>query len=84
MALPGYEIVVVGYNGRNRLSRSQTFRLYAPDTKVTVQLIGPHGLYAGPVILGGTATRPIVGLKVEASVNLGTIALVPARGSMRT
>jgi hypothetical protein len=78
VSAPGYTVVVLGYNGRNALSTKQAFRVRAPDTKVTIQLISSHGVYAGPVVLGGTASRAILGLK--AGANVGTIVVVPAKG----
>src|ERR1035437_6133836 len=74
----GYTLAVVGYNGKTVLSNKSSFRLAAPDSKVTLQLVNSHGVYAGPVVLGGTAAKAIVGVK--AGVNIGTIIVVPAKG----
>lgn len=77
----GYTVVVVGYNGKISSSHSQTFRLRAPTPDVTVQLISPKGVYAGPVVFGGSSSRAIMG--VNGSVNLGTIDVVSAKGYAR-
>lgn len=76
--LPGYTVLVVGYNGRVASSRARSFRIVAPDSRVTLQLVNSHGVYAGPVTLGGSATKAIVGLRAPAQV--GTIDVVSARG----
>jgi hypothetical protein len=74
----GYTVALVGYNGKYVSGRSQTFRLRAPASFVTVQLIDARGTYAGPVVFGGTSSRVITGIK--AGTNLGTIDVVAAKG----
>jgi hypothetical protein len=76
--LPGYTVLVVGYNGKVATSKSRRFRIAAPETKVTVQLLNPRGLYAGPVVLAGSGRRVITGLKAPAAI--GTIRVLPTRG----
>lgn len=78
LSAPGYTLALVGYNGKTVLTKKTSFRVAAPDAKVTLQLISPHGLYAGPVVLGGTPTRVIVGIK--AGANVGTIVVVASKG----
>jgi hypothetical protein len=78
LSIPGYTIAVVGYNGKNVVSSKQSFRLLARDTRVTLQLINPRGLYTGPVVVGGSASKAVVGFKAPA--NVGTIIVVPAKG----
>jgi hypothetical protein len=78
LIVSGYTIVVVGYNGKNAVSSKPSFRILAPDTQVSLQLINSHGLYAGPVVVGGSASRAIVGFKAPA--NVGTIIIVPSKG----
>src|ERR1035437_10427654 len=78
LSAPGYTIVVVGYNGKVVLSNRSSFRIAAPDSKVTLQLVNSHGLYAGPVVFGGSATKVITGIR--AGTNVGTIVVVPPRG----
>jgi hypothetical protein len=74
----GYTVVVVGYNGKAVFSHQRSFRLAAPDSKVTVQLISNRGVYAGPITFGGSATKVITGVK--AGTNLGAITVVSSRG----
>jgi hypothetical protein len=69
----GYTVIALGYNGKAATSRSETFRIMAPDSRVTLQLIDSHGKYAGPVIVGGSASRVIEGIK--AGAKLGKIKL---------
>ena len=78
MNVAGYTVVAVGYNGKIALSRSQRFRIGAPQSKITLQLLNSHGKYAGPVVLGGSSTRVITGMK--AGVNVGTIDVVASKG----
>lgn len=78
LSASGYTVVVVGYNGKASFSRNRSFRLPARDSKVTIQLINKHGLYAGPVVFSSTATRAIVGIK--AGTNLGSITVVASKG----
>jgi hypothetical protein len=78
LSVPGYTVAVVGYNGKAVFSRRRSFRVRAPDLKVTVQLVDTHGRYGGPVVFGGSASRAIVGVK--AGTNLGAILVVPASG----
>src|ERR1039458_10007263 len=66
---PGYTLAVVGYNGKTVFSHSGSFRLRAPDSKVTLQLINSHGVYAGPVVVGGSSSRVITGIKAGANVD---------------
>jgi hypothetical protein len=75
---PGYTLAVVGYNGKTVFSRSGSFRLRAPDSKVTMQLINRRGKYAGPVVFGGSSSRAITGIK--AGTNVGAIVVVAAKG----
>jgi hypothetical protein len=78
LSVSGYTVALVGYNGRAAFSRQRSFRVRAPDSKLTVQLISKHGVYAGPVVFSSTATRAIVGIK--AGTNLGNITVVASKG----
>ena len=78
----GYILAVVGYNGKAVFSTKSSFRLRAPDTKVTLQLINSHGVYAGPVVFGGSSSRVITGIR--AGTNVGTIVVIPSKGYART
>lgn len=78
---PHYTVLVVGYNGRIAFSAAQRFRIAAPDSHVTLQLVDKSGRYAGPVVFGTSPSRVITGIKVPA--NLGTIDVLPAQGYAR-
>jgi hypothetical protein len=79
---PGYTLAVVGYNGKAVFSTKRSFRLKAPAATVTLQLINRRGVYAGPVVFGGSASRVITGIR--AGTNVGTIIVVAAKGYART
>jgi hypothetical protein len=64
----GYTVIVLGYNGKAATSKSRSFKLKAPDAKVTLQLRDSHGKYAGPVIVGGGGSKVIVGFKPGAKL----------------
>jgi hypothetical protein len=77
----GYTVLVVGYNGKIASSRRQAFRIAAPGSRVTIQLIDRRGRYAGPVVFAGGAHRVITGVKPP--LNVGKIKLVASRGYAR-
>jgi hypothetical protein len=77
----GYILAVVGYNGKAVFSTKRSFRLKAPAAKVTLQLINSHGVYAGPVVFGGSSSRVITGIR--AGTNVGTIVVIPSKGYAR-
>src|SRR5438445_4199509 len=70
----GYTVIVLGYNGKASVSKSRSFKLKAPDSKLTLQLRDSHGKYAGPVIVGGGGSKVIVGFKPGAK--LGKIVVL--------
>jgi hypothetical protein len=82
---PGYAVIALGYNGQATTTAARKFRLASPDSRVTLHLRDGHGKYAGPIVVGGSATQAIVGLR--AGAKLGKIkildgyarARVPAR-----
>ncbi len=81
LSKPGYTVLALGYNGGAVYTRARSFTLRAPDRLVTLQLITGHGRYAGPVVVGGSQTKVIVG--VRAGANLGLIR-VSSAGYART
>jgi hypothetical protein len=66
----GYTVIVLGYNGKAASSRSQSFRITAPASRVTLQLRDAYGKYAGPVIVGGGGSRVIEGIKPGARLGM--------------
>lgn len=77
LAKKGYTLIAVGYDGRSTsVVVRGSFRLVPPARKVTLQLRAPNGKYAGPVVVGGSATKAIVG--VHAGARLGALKLTKA------
>lgn len=74
LSKPGYTVIALGYNGKASISTSRSFRIKAPDTRVTLQLRDSHGKYAGPVIVAGGGSKVIEGFKRGAQ--LGKIVVV--------
>jgi hypothetical protein len=71
LSKPGYTVIALGYNGKAVSSRSRSFRIVPGEAKVTLQLRSADGRYAGPVVVGGTGSKVVVGVK--AGAQLGTI-----------
>jgi hypothetical protein len=72
---PGYTLVALGYDGRATSVRARgSFRLVPPGARFTLQLRNKWGKYAGGVVVGGTGSRVIVGLK--AGAKLGVIKVL--------
>ena len=70
----GYTVIALAANGRATAVKARpAFRLVPPARSVTLHLRGPKGRYAGPLVLGGTRTRAIVG--VRHGTALGSIAI---------
>jgi hypothetical protein len=84
---PGYAVIALGYNGKAVVSKARSFRIVAKDTRVTLQLRDSKGRYAGPIVVGGTKTKLLTGVK--AGAKLGTIKVLagyaktakPAKGA---
>jgi hypothetical protein len=77
----GYTVLAVGYKGKVTSTYSRSFELRLTEQRVTLQLIGPRGKYAGPVVVGYTNGKAIVG--VRAGAKLGGIQVVPSEGYAR-
>jgi hypothetical protein len=75
---PGYTVIALGYNGTAVSSTARSFSIVPRDSRVTLQLRDGHGKYAGPIVVGGSATRVVVG--VRAGARLGAIAVLPKQG----
>src|SRR5262245_59600084 len=70
----GYSVIALGYNGKAGVSKARSFRMVPKDTRVTLQLRDKKGRYAGPIVVGGTRTKLLVGVK--AGAQLGTIKVL--------
>ncbi len=81
LSAPGYRIVALGANGRMTSSSSRSFSLREPAPRYTLQLLTRHGVYAGPVVVGGGGRKVIVGL--QGAVRLGVIEVDARLGYAR-
>lgn len=80
LSKPGYTLVALGYDGRATSVRVKgTFKLVPPSTRFTLQLRDKRGKYAGGVVVGGSGSRVIVGLKPGAKLGLVKILSAYAR-----
>ena len=87
LSAPGYTVIALAPSGKARavLARRGRFRLRPPGPAkstagFTLQLRGPDGGYAGPIVLGSRehGKRAIVGVK--AGAKLGRVTVKPGRG----
>ena len=78
---PGYTVIALGYNGTAASSTAQSFSIVPRDSRVTLQLRDHHGKYAGPIVVGRSGSRVVVG--VRAGARLGAIAVLPRQGYAR-
>jgi len=69
----GYTVIALAYNGKAITAKGSDFRIAPPASPVTLQLVNAHGVYAGPVVVGGGGSRVYEG--VRAGAKLGTITL---------
>jgi len=67
----GYTVIAVGSDGSAVSSAKRSFRIVPRASKVTLQLRDAKGHYAGPVVVGGSGSKVIVGVRAGAKV--GTI-----------
>jgi hypothetical protein len=67
----GYTVIAIGSNGSAASSAKRSFRIVPKSSKVTLQLRDAAGRYAGPVVVGGSKSKVVVG--VRAGAKLGTI-----------
>lgn len=69
----GYSVIALGYNGRAAVAKGPAFRVVPRDKLVTLQLRGPNGRYAGPVVIGRKGKWLVVGVKAGAKLRTVTI-----------
>jgi hypothetical protein len=70
----GYTVIAVAYGGKTSSTHARSFRLKPRASRVTLQLRDPKGRYAGPVVVGGTRKKVVLG--VRAGARLGTIKVL--------
>jgi len=81
LSAPGYTVVVLGFGGKAVVTTKQSFSLRAPDSEFTLQLLNKRGVYAGPVVVAGSGSRVIMGLR--RGVNVGLVKIYPTKGYAR-
>lgn len=78
----GYTVIALAANGNARSvqARGRSFRIRPPARRFTLQLRGPDGRYAGPVVVGNESRgrRAILGL--VAGAKLGRVEVKHGRG----
>jgi hypothetical protein len=74
LSKPGYTVIALSYDGHAVSSHSRSFRIVPRSSTVTLQLRDAKGRYAGPVVVGGTRTKAIVGVK--AGARLGKVKVL--------
>jgi hypothetical protein len=67
----GYTVVAVDGTGRAVKATGKRVKLRPPSAKYTLQLVDARGNYAGPIVVGGTGAKVVVGLRGGGS--LGTV-----------
>jgi hypothetical protein len=78
----GYTVVALGYNGKMVTSHKRSFKLtLANQRAVTLQLVSPKGMYAGPIVVAYKRQFALEG--ITRSVPLGTIKILPGAGYAR-
>ena len=78
----GYDVVALAANGKARVTRARRFTLRPPAEKVTLQLRGRDGNYAGPIVVAVDGRRVIEG--VRAGARLGEIEVRKRKGYARS
>lgn len=80
----GYRVVAVSPSGATRsvnAAADGSFRIVPRRSVVTLHLVAGNGRYAGPIVVGGTATRAVTGVK--AGTRLGTVRVRSGWASAR-
>jgi hypothetical protein len=82
LSKPGYTVIALAANGKATSARASHggFSLRPPADRVTLQLRGPNGIYAGPVVIGSDQHGAIAIVGVRAGARLGRITINVRRG----
>src|SRR5690242_4536305 len=75
----GYTVIALGASGKAVTSKARAFKIVPRDSRVTLQLRDAKGRYAGPVVVGGKASKVVVG--VRAGAKLGTVRVLAGYGN---
>ena len=75
LSKPDFTVIALAEDGRagSVRVRGRAFSLRPPSCRVTLHLRGANGRYAGPIVIGGSGSRVVLG--VRAGTRLGRIAI---------
>ena len=59
----GYKVVALDQAGHAAKATGRNVRLVPPAARFTLQLVDARGKYAGPIVVAGTGTKVVVGLR---------------------
>jgi hypothetical protein len=80
LSKPGYTLVALAADGKATSVRAKgSFKLVLPAGKVTLHLRAKSGVYAGPIVVGGSRRKAILGVKGGAKLGV----VVVKRGHAR-
>lgn len=82
LSTPGYSVLGVAANGRLSLARvsGRRFTLVPAAASVALELRGPSGRYAGPIVVYSESKGARVIVGVKAGAKLGTIRIIASGG----
>ena len=81
LSKPGYTVMAVAANGRVRSVKSKPkFKLRPPAKEVTLHLRAPNGVYAGPIVVGGSKNGKQAFVGVKDGAKLGQVKLKGGKG----
>src|SRR5690242_17770088 len=78
LSKPGYTVIALGSSGRATTSNARAFKIAPRDSSVTLQLRDAKGRYAGPVVVAGSGSQVVLGVK--AGAKLGTVRVLAGYG----
>ena len=68
LSKPGYTVIALGYDGSAVSSHARSFKLVPRSARVTLQLRDARGKYAGPVVVGVSRGKAVLGVKAGAKL----------------
>jgi hypothetical protein len=74
LSKPGYTLVALAADGEGKLVvATPRFSVRPPARRVSLHLVGPDGVYVGPIVVAGRGRRAVVGVK--AGTRLGAVRI---------
>jgi len=82
LSKPGYTLIALADSGKPTVVvvKKAKFKLRPPAKKVTLQLRGPDGVYAGPIVLGKKNNGKLALVGVKAGAKLGKVIVKGGKG----